>query len=206
MAKHTPWILGLTGGIGSGKSTASAYLAKQGIVVVDADKVARQVVEPNSVGLNAIVARHGATILNTDGSLERAKLRDIIFNDEHEKAWLNALLHPLIRQSMLAQLAQATGPYVILEAPLLFENNLTQYCNRTLLIDIPESVQITRTCSRDKTTPEQARAIIQSQLSRTEKITQTDDMICNIGTKADLNAKLSHYHNCYLRLAKLHSG
>ena len=136
------WILGLTGGIGSGKSAVSAMFEKLGITVVDADIVAREVVEPGSVGLKKIVEHFGKTILTSEGVLDRAKLRGIIFDNETKKAWLNALLHPLIRESMLKQLQQATSDYVILVAPLLFENGLEKLCNHTLLIDVPVTTQL----------------------------------------------------------------
>lgn len=154
------WILGLTGGIGSGKSAVSAMFEKLGITVVDADIVAREVVEPGSVGLKKIVEHFGKTILTSEGVLDRAKLRGIIFDNETEKAWLNALLHPLIRESMLKQLQQATSDYVILVAPLLFENGLEKLCNHTLLIDVPVTTQITRTSARDNVSEAQAKKLL----------------------------------------------
>lgn len=123
------WVLGLTGGIGSGKSAVSAMFEELGIQVVDADIVAREVVEPGSVGLTKITAHFGDEILTSNRTLDRAKLRAIIFADESQKQWLNNLLHPLIRESMLSQLKQATSHYVILVAPLLFENGLEKYIN-----------------------------------------------------------------------------
>ncbi|MCF2862734.1 dephospho-CoA kinase [Pseudoalteromonas sp. Cnat2-41] len=199
------WTLGLTGGIGSGKSTVSTLFQQLGITVVDADVVARQVVQPGTNGLAAIVSRHGRSLLLDDGSLNRAKLRDIIFADESEKQWLNALLHPLIRTEMLTQLEQAQSAYAILEAPLLFENSLDKYCQRTLLIDVPETVQISRTCARDNITEQQANAILKAQMSRQDKVAKANDIISNAGVIADLSAKVSLYHQNYLHLANLHS-
>lgn len=203
---NNPWILGLTGGIGSGKSTASHYFANAGIKVVDADKVAREVVEPGTEGLTAIVARYGVDVLTAQEQLDRAKLREIIFSDDQEKQWLNGLLHPLIRTRMLSQLRAAQSQYVVLEAPLLFENNLDKYCNRTLLIDVPVEVQVQRASVRDDVTEQQIRAIIASQLSRTEKLQRTDDIITNCGSMNELEHKVKRYHESYLRLLNLQSS
>ncbi|MEM0514943.1 dephospho-CoA kinase [Pseudoalteromonas sp. YIC-827] len=205
MVKAHPWVLGLTGGIGSGKSSASKFFAELGIEVVDADLVARQVVEPGSPALNAIVKRHGESILDTHGALNRARLRKIVFSDNSEKLWLNNLLHPLIRTEMLEQLARAQSLYVILEAPLLFENGLEKYCQRTLLIDVQLELQLKRTCERDKMTPEAALAIIAAQMSRSNKVQKADDIISNSGTLAALKRKVQRYHYSYLKQVKLHS-
>ncbi|WP_105253732.1 dephospho-CoA kinase [Pseudoalteromonas sp. T1lg75] len=197
MANTPPWVLGLTGGIGSGKSSASKFFSELGIEVVDADRVARQVVEPGSPALIAITKRHGEGILGSDGSLDRAKLRKIIFNDDKEKRWLNNLLHPQIRTEMLTQLANAQSPYVILEAPLLFENGLEKYCQRTLLIDVQLELQLTRTCERDKLTLEAAKAIVAAQMSRSNKVKKADDIISNSGTLSALKTKVQRYHYSY---------
>ncbi|MBS3797393.1 dephospho-CoA kinase [Pseudoalteromonas sp. BDTF-M6] len=205
MANTHPWVLGLTGGIGSGKSSASKFFAELGIEVVDADQVARQVVEPSSPALTAIVKRHGEAIIDNKGALDRAKLRKIIFSDNNEKQWLNNLLHPQIRTEMLTQLANAQSPYVILEAPLLFENGLEKYCQRTLLIDVQLELQLTRTCERDKLPLEAAKAIIAAQMSRSNKVKKADDIISNSGTLAALKVKVQRYHYSYLNIVKLQS-
>ncbi|MEO2267972.1 dephospho-CoA kinase [Pseudoalteromonas sp. YIC-656] len=206
MANDTPWVLGLTGGIGSGKSTASKRFGELGIDIVDADKVARQVVEPGTQGLTKIAARYGDDILTAEKELDRAKLRAIIFSNIEEKAWLNALLHPMIRTEMLAQLNKAQSDYVILEAPLLFENNLDKYCSRTLLIDLPFELQIARASARDGAKRSQIRTIIESQLNRTEKVRKSDDIISNTSSISELRNKVWRYHQCYLRLASLQSS
>lgn len=192
------WILGLTGGIGSGKSAVSAMFEKLGITVVDADIVAREVVEPGSVGLKKIVEHFGKTILTSEGVLDRAKLRDIIFDNETEKAWLNALLHPLIRESMLKQLQQATSDYVILVAPLLFENGLEKLCNHTLLIDVPVTTQITRTSARDNVSEAQAKKIIASQMSRADKQLKADDILDNDRALSEVAIDVKKLHQKYL--------
>lgn len=194
------WVLGLTGGIGSGKSAISAMFEGLGIQVVDADIVAREVVEPGSVGLAKITAHFGDEILTTDGSLDRAKLRAIIFANESQKQWLNNLLHPLIRESMLAQLQQATSQYVILVAPLLFENGLDQFCDHTLLIDVPVEVQITRTTARDNISVELAKQIIASQMPRADKQQKATDTLDNNRLLSEVKIDVQKLHEKYLTL------
>ena len=192
------WVLGLTGGIGSGKSAVSAMFEELGIQVIDADIVAREVVEPGSVGLTKITAHFGDEILTSNGTLDRAKLRAIIFADESQKQWLNNLLHPLIRESMLSQLKQATSNYVILVAPLLFENGLEKYCNHTLLIDVPVDVQITRTTARDNVSVELAKQIIASQMSRADKQQKAGDILDNNRPLEEVKADVLKLHKKYL--------
>ena len=192
------WVLGLTGGIGSGKSAVSAIFEELGIQVVDADIVAREVVEPGSVGLTKITAHFGDEILTNNGTLDRAKLRAIIFADESQKQWLNNLLHPLIRESMLSQLKQATSNYVILVAPLLFENGLEKYCNHTLLIDVPVDVQITRTTARDNVSVELAKQIIASQMSRADKQQKAGDILDNNRPLEEVKTDVQKLHEKYL--------
>lgn len=192
------WVLGLTGGIGSGKSAVSAMFEEFGIQVVDADIVAREVVEPGSVGLTKITAHFGGEILTNNGTLDRAKLRAIIFADESQKQWLNNLLHPLIRESMLSQLKQATSNYVILVAPLLFENGLEKYCNHTLLIDVPVDVQITRTTARDNVSVELAKQIIASQMSRADKQQKAGDILDNNRPLEEVKTDVQKLHEKYL--------
>jgi len=194
------WILGLTGGIGSGKSAISAMFEELGIQVVDADIVAREVVEPGSTGLEKITEHFGEEILTTDGSLDRAKLRAIIFADESQKQWLNNLLHPLIRESMLAQLQQATSQYVILVAPLLFESGLDQFCDHTLLIDVPVEVQITRTTARDNISIELTKQIIASQMPRADKQQKATDTLDNNRLLSEVKIDVQKLHEKYLTL------
>ena len=192
------WVLGLTGGIGSGKSAVSAIFEELGIQVVDADIVAREVVEPGSVGLTQITAHFGDPTLTHNGTLDRAKLRAIIFANESQKQWLNNLLHPLIRETMLSQLKQATSHYVILVAPLLFENSLEKYCNHTLLIDVPVDVQITRTTARDNVSVELAEQIIASQMSRADKQQKAGDILDNNRPLEEVKADVQKLHKKYL--------
>lgn len=195
--------IGLTGGIGSGKTTVANLFAEKGITLVDADIIAREVVEPDSEGLSAIVTRHGHDILQQDSSLDRRKLRELVFNHPSEREWLNALLHPLIRQGMLKQLKQATSPYVILVVPLLFENGLDSLVNQTVLVDIPSALQITRTSQRDDVDEAQVQSIISSQMSREDKLARADYVIDNQGDLVQLEHQVMQLHKQFLEQAKL---
>lgn len=196
------YVVGLTGGIGSGKTTVANLFADQGISLVDADIVARQVVEPNTKGYTAIVEHYGQRILNHDGTINRAQLRSNIFNDESQRQWVNQLLHPLIREEMLKQVGKATSPYVIMVIPLLFENGLDSLVNRTLMVDISPELQVQRTIKRDNVPADQVSNIIAAQMSRDEKLSKTDDVIENQGAVSELKTQVQLFHSKYLNLAK----
>lgn len=182
-------IVGLTGGIGTGKSTAAQFFKDLGITVVDADQVARDVVEPGTEALHQIATRFGDSVI-TNGHLDRKQLRQVIFSDSAAKTWLEQLLHPLIRKEMMSQLEAAQSPYAILEAPLLFENKLEQRCHRTILVDIPEQLQIERASSRDQTSSEEIQQIIELQMPREAKKQKADYVLDNSGTSEDLNNQI----------------
>ncbi|KZZ12923.1 dephospho-CoA kinase [Oleibacter sp. HI0075] len=194
------FILGLTGGIGSGKSAASAYFRDQGIVVVDADIVAREVVEPGQPALLAIKQRYGSEALHDDGTLNRAWLRAKVFAEPDERKWLESQTHPRIRDSIIAQLKAATSPYAILESPLLFESGQSELVARTLVIDVPEEVQVERASSRDGNEEEQIRRIIAAQIPRSERLQRADDAVDNSGNLAALYSQLAPLHQSYLQL------
>ncbi len=196
------WILGLTGGIGAGKTLVSNHFASLGIEIVDADVIARDVVAIGSDGLNAIVKHFGNAILLDDGSLNRAKLRDIIFADPEQKNWLNNLLHPLIRQNITAQLNAATSPYVVLSAPLLFENKLDELCNHTLLVDVPVEVQLERTAARDSVSTEQVKSIIAAQMSRDDKLKKAASILDNHREINVVLADVEVLHQSFLQQAE----
>lgn len=195
------FIVGLTGGIGSGKTAASDWFKAQGIVIVDADLVSRQVVEPGTPALAAIAARFGTDVIQPDGTLDRAALRRIVFEHPEERRWLEQLTHPLIAQEILRQLAAATSPYAILVSPLLFETGQKSFVKRTLLIDVPEEHQLARTAARDKVGEAQVRAIMAAQMSREERRARADDIVVNEGTLAELHQRLAPLHARYLELA-----
>jgi dephospho-CoA kinase len=196
----TPWILGLTGGIGSGKSAAAQCFVDLGIHLVDADNAARWVVEPGRPALAQIVEHFGADVLQADGALNRAALRELIFKDPQQRVWLEGLLHPLIREEIRQYLARAESPYAILVSPLLLETSQHQMVQRVLVIDVPEAVQIERTVLRDKTNEAQVRAILKAQASREERLSRADDVIVNDRDPAWLKSEVERLHYFYLTL------
>lgn len=200
------FIVGVSGGIGSGKTTVTDAFAQFGIEIVDADVIAREVVEPGSDALGHIQQHFGDEILLSDGGLDRAALRQRIFADETQKAWLNQLLHPLIRQRIEAQLEAATSPYAILSAPLLLENKLTHLCDRVLIIDVSEATQVQRTVARDHNNKDQVRAIMRSQVSRDQRLAVADDVIDNNGSPEATLAQVRTLHQRYLTLAGSQPG
>lgn len=191
-------IVGLTGGIGSGKSAASRVFESLGIGCVDADVVARDVVAPGKPALNAIAERFGADILTPQGELNRASLRERIFTSAEDKTWLEALLHPLIREQILTQLTEQPPPYSVLVAPLLFENGLESLCDETVLIDVPASVQRQRVTQRDSVDDSQVQRIIDSQMSRAEKQARATHCIDNTGTLAQLESAVLALHRNFV--------
>jgi len=196
------FIIGLTGGIGSGKTTIANMFAEFGIDLIDADIIARQVVAKNSPALNAIAQHFGTSILLNDGMLDRAKLRTEIFADEQKKQWLNQLLHPLIRQHILAKIDTATSQYCLLVAPLLIENKLNEYVNRVLVIDVSESCQIERTTLRDSNNAQQVQNIINSQLARAKRLAVADDVIDNnTNDLQQVQQQVKLLHQQYLKLS-----
>lgn len=196
------FIVGLTGGIGSGKTTVADELIKMGVDAVDADVVAREVVAPGSECLGKIVDKFGPDMLLEDGSLNRSALRALIFADEHHKTWLNNLMHPAIRQSMLNQLQQSQSPYCLLIAPLLFENGLEHYTQLNVVVDVPENVQIARTAGRDNVSEEQVQSIINAQISRQERLAKADEIVDNDRPWPEVAAQLPLLHQKLLSLSK----
>lgn len=194
-------LIGLTGGIGSGKSTVADKFKQLGVNFVDADIVAREVVVPGSACLTAIVEHFGAHLLDTNGQLKRAALRQHIFSDLAAKQWLEALLHPVIRQHLLAQLAASKSAYTLLVAPLLLENGLNKLVHRVLVVDVSEQHQLARTMLRDSNNAEQVEAIIKSQLSRDERLAAADDIIDNNGAANQLNEQILTLHQKYMELS-----
>ncbi|MNS35712.1 Dephospho-CoA kinase [compost metagenome] len=196
------YVVAITGGIGSGKTTVANQFAALGIEVVDADLIAREVVEPGTPALAAIASHFGPGILDEQGRLDRRALRERIFSDPAAKSWLNALLHPIIRSEMLRQCAAANSPYCLLVVPLLVENRLTELADRVLVIDVDEATQIERTCRRDGVSREQAQAILASQASRTERLAMADDVLDNqSGTTETIRERILALHETYLAFA-----
>ena len=196
------YVVAITGGIGSGKTTIANQFAALGIEVVDADLIAREVVAPGTPALAAIVNHFGAEMLTEQGLLDRRALRERIFSDPAAKFWLNALLHPIIRSEMLRQCAAVSSPYCLLVVPLLVENRLTELADRVLVIDVDEATQIERTCHRDGVSREQAQAILASQANRSERLAMADDVLDNqSGTTETIRARILALHETYLAFA-----
>lgn len=196
------FVVGVTGGIGSGKTAATERFATRGITIVDADVASRMAVEPGSYALRQIAEHFGTSILLSDGSLNRAALRHIIFANAAEKTWLEQLLHPLIAAEVQRQLRSAASPYVIFVSPLLIESKQNEFCDRVLVIDAPEEVQLQRTMQRDNNNAEQVQRIIASQASREYRRQNADDVIENTGSIEYLTQQVAALHTRYLQLAQ----
>lgn len=195
-------IVGLTGGIGSGKSEVSRRFEQLGITVVDADIVAREVVNVGSVALSAISAHFGQDILNADGSLNRAQLRSRIFENPNEKNWLENLLHPIIRKEIVTQLAESKTPYRILSSPLLLETKQNELVDRVLVVDATEDMQLMRASARDANNTDQIQKIMAAQISRVERCAEADDIIENHGDLNELDLAVKKLHAFYLKLSE----
>lgn len=195
-------IVGLTGGIGSGKSEVSRRFEQLGIAVIDADVVAREVVMPGTSALIAITEHFGPHILNQDKMLNRSKLRELIFDNNAEKVWLENLLHPIIRTETITQLENSQSPYTILSSPLLLETTQHELVDRVLVIDATEELQLARATARDMNNSEQIKKIMATQINRSERCNKADDVIHNHGDFIELNLQIQNLHQQYLALAQ----
>ena len=198
---RNPYIVGLTGGIGSGKSTVAAAFRKLAIDVVDADQASRAVVDPGMPALNIIADRFGSHMICSDGSLNRTAMRKIIFAKMNEKEWLEKLLHPLIAEWIQDKLLSAKSEYVILESPLLLETDQHNLVNTLLLIDIPEKLQRVRAAARDKTSEKNIEAIINNQISREQRIARAHYIFDNSGPEKNIDQNVLLFHKIFLQLA-----
>ncbi len=195
-----PWILGLTGGIGSGKSAVAEHFVDLGVHLIDADHAARWVVEPGRPALARIAEHFGQTVLQADGTLDRGALRSKVFQDAEERRWLESLLHPLIGEEIVTYLALAKSPYAILVSPLLIESGQHSLTQRVLVVDAPEHLQLQRTMHRDKASEEQVRAILQAQANREERLRHADDVLINDKDLSWLRSEVERLHHFYLTL------
>lgn len=193
-----PYVVALSGGIASGKSTIANLFDKLGVPIIDADVIARQVVQIGSDAFNQIVKHFSQEILLTNGELDRSQLREIIFNNDHERLWLNYLLHPIIQQETQKQIAMQSATYVIWVVPLLVENNLHTLADRVLIIDTPVSLQLARLVKRDNISESLAKKMILSQVSLQKRLSYADDIIVNDGNLASLTAQVNQLHQQYL--------
>lgn len=200
MITDTAPIIGLAGGIGSGKSTITKCFNALGIQSVDADDVARLVVQPGSSCLHQIHQRHGDSILLEDGALNRSALRTIIFNQPEERKWLEALTHPAIRKEIKKQLSEASSEYVLLVHPLLFETKQNSLCQLVIAIDVSVEIQLQRVMNRDQISQESAQKILMTQLSNNERINRADLVLENFGNIDNMNTKVTTLHEKILEL------
>ena len=198
----SPLLIALTGGIASGKSVVAELFAERGVAVLDTDQIARDVVEPGSPALEQLVQTFGADILNTSGRLDRARMRERVFRDPVERAKLEQILHPAIRQELALRSSQAAGAYQVHVIPLLVEKSRADDYDRVLVVDCPEEEQIKRLMARDGSTAEQARLILQSQATREQRIAVADDVLVNTGTLDELNQFVDTLHKNYSLLAE----
>jgi len=203
---HTPLRIGLTGGIASGKSTVADLFADLGVVVVDTDIIAREVVLPGQPALEEIREAFGDTVLNADGTLDRTAMRQQIFADDNDRQRLEAILHPRIRQATMQQVGAASGDYLLIVVPLLTESPLKDQVDRILVVDCDEATQIARLLARDAETEEQARRILASQASRGQRLAIADDVIHNDASIAATSSQVSALHDAYMALAHLPAG
>ena len=193
--------VGLTGGIGCGKSTVANIFADLNVPVLDADDIAHRLVEKGQPALAQIQQAFGSDILNSDGSLDRKSLRDRVFSDLNQKQKLESILHPLIYKALQAELEQLTTAYCIISIPLLFETDMAHFVDRILVIDCPVETQIERVKVRDSLTIERIQSIIDSQVSRAFRKAQADDLIDNSDTDYRLAEQVKKLHNLYLSLS-----
>ncbi len=197
-------VIGLTGGIGSGKTTISDHFQSLGVKVIDADVIARQVVAVGSPALSAIAEYFGDDYLLENGQLNRALLRSRVFRNDVDKQWLSDLLHPLIRAEIIKQTQAADSPYCVLVAPLLIENNLLMLVNRVLVVDISEDIQLARTLKRDTSSENEIKAIIASQTTRSTRLKYADDVINNDQLAfSEIKVLVSELDKKYLALTKM---
>lgn len=196
------YIVGLTGGIGSGKSAACDVFAKLGIDIIDADIIAREVVQPGTAAHTTIIDKFGTDICHANGQLNRQALRQHIFSNSVDQQWLNQLLHPLIRSQMQMQTQAAQSEYCILAVPLLIENKLQSLVDTVLVIDVDEATQIRRATQRDNNSTEQIKAIMSAQASRSERLAAADHVIDNSNTLDALRKQIEQLHPVFSRTAK----
>ena len=193
--------VGLTGGIGCGKSTVARIFADLNVPVLDADQVAHRLVEKGQPALDQIQKAFGAAILNPDGSLNRKNLRELVFSDIKQKQKLESILHPLIYKTLKSELEQLNAPYCIISIPLLFETAMTHFVDRILVIDCPVETQIERVKIRDNLATERIQSIIDNQVSRAYRKAKADDLIDNSTPDYRLAEQVKKLHNLYLSLS-----
>ena len=191
-------IIGLTGGIGSGKSAAADFFQNEGISVIDTDQLARKVIEKDTPGYSKVVDSFGANILDNNDSIDRAKLREEVFHDNEKRKILESITHPLVRELMVQKISSSTSPYSIIMVPLIFETNSAKNYDRVLVIDCDVEIQLARATIRDENSADLIQKIIDSQCSRSERLSIANDVIPNNHSIEDLQKRSLAMHNFYL--------
>ncbi len=194
-------VIGITGGIGSGKSAVTAAFEELGITVVDADLAARVIMQRGKPALQAVAAHFGDGVILPDGTLDRAALRKLVFADPEQRHWLEQLTHPLIGQEILKQLAASESPYTLLSSPLLLETTQGELCDLVVVVDVPEGVQLSRTMARDDNDEAQVQRIMAAQMARRDRLARADRVIDNSGTLQDLTQPVAMLHSELLEKA-----
>lgn len=199
VAPRRNFTVGLTGGIGSGKSTVAQGFAAHGICIVDADEIAHQLTAPGGAAMPAISAAFGQAMLQADGALDRAAMRQLVFTDSNARSRLEAILHPMIRAECAVQLDQADSPYALLVVPLLVESAAYRArCDRILVIDCPPEIQLQRVMARSGLSEAEARRIMAAQTSREARLAAATEVLDNSGDAASLQARIDVLHQHYL--------
>ena len=191
-------IIGLTGGIGSGKSAAADFFQNEGISVIDTDQLARKVIEKDTPGYSKVVDSFGANILDNNDSIDRAKLREEVFHDNEKRKILESITHPLVRELMVQKISSSKSPYSIIMVPLIFETNSAKNYDRVLVIDCDVEIQLARATIRDENSADLIQKIIDSQCSRSERLSIANDVIPNNNSIEDLKKRSLAMHNFYL--------
>ena len=199
---HPKLVVGLTGGIGSGKSSVSELFAELGATIIDTDQLARELVEPGTQGLDSVIAHFGNELLDKAGHLDRAKLRDIVFADPARRRQLENIMHPLIRTEVKQHIASADGAYCIVCIPLLLETGQEQTVDRVLVVDAPRETRIERVLQRDDSPRATIEGILAAQIGRQQRLDCADDVIDNSGNLDNLRPQVQALHNKYLKLAR----
>ena len=193
--------VGVTGGIGSGKTALTDWLSEQGIVIVDADRVAREVVQPGTPALKAIIDAFGEQYLTQDGNLDRAAMRQLVFGDEEKRLLLESITHPQIRETLWDQLQRAHSAYVVLSSPLLLESGQSEMVDISVVVDVPEEMQIQRTMARDANDKALVEKIMAAQMSRQKRLQLADIVVDNSGDLSALNDRAALLHETLLSRA-----
>ena len=197
-----PLVIGLTGGIGCGKTCATNYFAELGIDIIDTDKIAQEFTRPGGAAIDAIKKIFGDALITISGALDRTKMRELVFSDRAAKQKLEAILHPLIYNEVSRRIKQSKSPYTIVAIPLFFETtDYREIIQRVLVIDCDEEKQVARTMARSKLNEQAVRAIMATQVSRQQRLQEADDIIINNDDLDSLHQKIAHLHQKYMKIS-----